>query len=105
MSLKVKFFLIIPLIAYLDLLLSIVFNIQLIPDWFFYNTEPHPEDPPQQGWIPDSLIIVWVFFVVPLSFFVGSIYTAYKKLWWWFGAYMLLGGLPVGIFSIAVYLG
>ncbi|WP_076587979.1 hypothetical protein [Vibrio ostreicida] len=105
MSLKVKFFLIIPLIAYLDLWLSVVFNIQLTPDWLFYNTEPHPEDPPQQGVLPDSLIIVWVFFGVPLSFFVGSIYTAYKKLWRWFWAYMIIGGLPVGIFSIAVYLG
>ncbi len=71
----------------------------------FYNPEPHPEDPPQQGVLPDSLIIVWVFFGVPLSFFVGSIYTAYKKLWRWFWAYMIIGGLPVGIFSIAVYLG
>jgi hypothetical protein len=48
---------------------------------------------------------VILFLVTPAIFFIGSAYTAYKKLWWWFAAYMLLAGLPLGMFSIAVYLG
>ncbi|KJY87794.1 hypothetical protein TW84_16065 [Vibrio neptunius] len=86
---------------------GVVFGIDLIPDGFLHDDTfeysgdgKKPTGFISQSWF-DSVSIVAM---VP-GFFIGSIYTAYKKLWWWFGAYMLIGGLPVGIFSIAVYLG
>ncbi|GLT17765.1 hypothetical protein GCM10007938_15430 [Vibrio zhanjiangensis] len=43
------------------------------------------------AWVEDIIGPILLLVVMPLSFFVGSAYTAYKKLWWWFAAYMILG--------------
>lgn len=94
MSLIGKVFLIFPLLCYVHIWLVFVFNINIIPDWLFYDPQSIA---PTKGLLPDDLIPVLFFIGTPVSFFVGSIYTAYKQLWWWFGAYMILG---LGIYCI-----
>lgn len=90
--------LLVPLLFYVQVWLTFVFNIDVIPGWLFYDTDPHPEDPPPQGLLPDGVYFVFMFLFLPLSFLIGSIYTAYKKLWWWFAVYMILAGFPLSLF-------
>ncbi|SIO92691.1 hypothetical protein [Vibrio spartinae] len=52
------------------------------------------------GFIPEFIGVLMIFFGTPLLFLVGSIYTFYKKNWYWFGIYMLLGGFPVATYFI-----
>lgn len=99
MSLKLRTLLLIPLLFFIHVWLTFVFDVDVIPDWLFYDTNPQPEDLPVKGLLPDNLYFVIMFLFAPLSFFMGVIYTAYKKLWWWFGAYMVLG------FGFWLYLG
>ncbi|MUK94281.1 hypothetical protein GNP80_17800 [Aliivibrio fischeri] len=68
-----------------------VFNIP-IDFGIIYDDEYDGYGPKPLGLIPNSLALFFLFIGTPLMFFVGSIYSAYKKLWWWFGAYMVLGG-------------
>ncbi|QUJ69102.1 hypothetical protein KDD30_07920 [Photobacterium sp. GJ3] len=104
MRLVSRFLLAIPLLWFAFLWLYFVVDIDLTPSWLFYNAARRPEEPPAEGLLPDDIFPLLFFFISPILFFIGSIYTAYKKLWWWFGVYMLIGGLPFGIFSIAVFL-
>ena len=99
MSLKSKIFLLIPLCFLIHIWLTIVFKFDVTPDWLFYDTDPHPEDPPVKGLLPDVLYVFIIFIFSPLSYFISSIYTAYNKLWWWFAAYQVLG------FGFWIYLG
>ncbi|MDD9195734.1 hypothetical protein PVK62_07765 [Aliivibrio sp. S3MY1] len=55
-------------------------------DGLFYNADRRSEEPPSEGVIPDDLFPFMFFLVSPIMFFIGSIYTAYKKDWVWFGA-------------------
>ena len=87
----------IPVLWFLSLWLTIVFHVDLEIDGLFYDPSPHPEDPPPIGLFPSSLLILLVFIGTPIMFFIGSIYTAYKKLWWWFAAYMILAGFPLSL--------
>ncbi|PSU87754.1 hypothetical protein C0W35_21245 [Photobacterium kishitanii] len=90
----IKFILLLtPLYCFTVVFSSIVFNIHL----------PFPqiwESPP--AFVRDILEPLLWFFGLPLSFVCCSIYTAYMGLWCWFGAYMILGGIPIGIYSLAV---
>ncbi|GLT17766.1 hypothetical protein GCM10007938_15440 [Vibrio zhanjiangensis] len=81
----------IPLIWFLYLWLTIAFGFELHINGLFYDSFPHPEDPPSIGLLPSSLIPFLMFIGTPIMFFIGSIYTVCKKLWWWFAAYMILG--------------
>ncbi|WP_425628114.1 hypothetical protein [Vibrio neptunius] len=99
--------LLIPLFFFVLLWFGVVFNVDMLPNGVLYDdtVEYTGDGLKPSGLIPNSLFnFLGIIAMVP-GFFIGSIYTVYKKLWWWFGAYMLIGGLPVGIFSIAVYLG
>ncbi|MDN3610450.1 hypothetical protein ACFFUP_01950 [Vibrio ostreicida] len=87
--------------------LGVILGIDLIPDGFlrddtfeYSGDGKKPTGLVSQSWFNSISLVA----MVP-GFFVGFIYTVYKKLWRWFWAYMIIGGLPVGIFSIAVYLG
>ena len=44
---------------------------------------------------------VWIMILFSITFVIASIYTFHKKHWWWFAAYMVLGGIPVGFFFLA----
>lgn len=50
--------------------------------------------------IPELVWFLLFFIGTPLMWVLGSIYTFYKKLWYWFGMYMLLGGIPVATYFI-----
>lgn len=91
MSIKSKIFLLIPLLAFMHIWLTFVFGVDVTPDWLFYDSSPHPEDPPSKGVLPDGLYFIFMFLLAPLSFFIGSLYAAYKKLWFWLAAYVILG--------------
>ncbi|GLT16932.1 hypothetical protein GCM10007938_07090 [Vibrio zhanjiangensis] len=91
MSIKSKILLFIPLLVFIHIWLTFVFGVDVTPDWLFYDTQPHSEDPSPTGLLPDNLYFVIMFIACPLSFFIGSIYTIYKKLWGWFAAYLILG--------------
>ena len=73
--------------------LGVIFGIDPIPDGFLRDDtfEYSGDGKKPTGLVSqnlfDSISIVAMF----PGFFIGSIYTAYKKLWWWFGAYMILG--------------
>ena len=41
--------------------------------------------------VPDPIATLFFLFGTPTIFFIGSIYTALKKMWWWFAAYIVLG--------------
>ena len=41
-----------------------------------------------------DLGVLFFLFGTPTIFFIGAIYTAHKKMWGWFAAYMGLAGLP-----------
>ncbi len=94
-----------PLLWFLYLWLTIAFGIDTHIDGLFYDSFPHPEDPPSIGLLPSSLIPFLMFIGTPVMFIIGSIYTAYKKYWVWFGTYMILGGLPVMLFFLGVIIG
>ncbi len=100
-----RWFLLVPLLLLIHIWLNLFFHLDVTPDWLFYDSFPHPEDPPSQGLLPSVLYPWLVFLVIPLSVVGGTIYTAYKKLWWWFGAYMILGGLPIGAVWILTIIG
>ncbi|MDO6707521.1 hypothetical protein [Photobacterium sp. 1_MG-2023] len=98
--------LLIPLCFFVLLWLGVVFGVDIVPDGVLYDdtVEYTGDGIKPSGLIPTSLFDLFGVIAMIPGFFIGSIYTANKKLWWWFGAYMLIGGLPVGIFSIAVFL-
>ncbi|MEF1257163.1 hypothetical protein [Vibrio sp. M260112] len=79
--------LLMPLYLYILIWDSMVFHLG-VPR-FNYNAP---------SWIEDVVGPIALFVGLPLSFFIGSIYTAYKKLWWWFAAYMILAGFPLSLF-------
>lgn len=91
MSMKSKLLLIIPLLFFVYLWLTVVFGITIAPKWLFYDSYPHAEDPISHGLLPSSLIPILIFVGAPIGFFLGVIYTFYKKLWWWLGTYIFLG--------------
>ena len=41
--------------------------------------------------IPDRIAAGFLFIGTPIICCIGAIYTALKKMWWWFAAYMVLG--------------
>ncbi|HHC7384288.1 TPA: hypothetical protein ACN30P_003213 [Vibrio parahaemolyticus] len=45
--------------------------------------------------MPESLWFLLLVLGTPLSFICGVIYTYKHRKWWWFGIYMILGGVPV----------
>lgn len=82
----VKFVLLfVPLFWYVGLWGSFVFDVRIIT----WNNPP--------ALVDDFLGPILLLIGAPLSFVIGSIYTAYNKLWWWFGAYMILG---LGLYCI-----
>lgn len=81
----------IPLLWFFHVWLSMFFGIDLISSWLFYDSNPSLNDPPPQGLISDSFMPI-LYLCTPIFFFVGTVYTAYKRLWWWFGAYIGFGG-------------
>ncbi|RYU64316.1 hypothetical protein [Aliivibrio finisterrensis] len=42
------------------------------------------------GFMSSGLMLDIYLFIYFPSLFINAIYTAYKKLWWWFGSYVLL---------------
>ncbi len=79
----VKFILLfIPLYWYVLLWDSLVFHID-IPTLNIGDNYP--------AWVEDVIGPIFLFFGIPLSIFIGSVYTFRKKYWVWFGAYMILG--------------
>ena len=59
-------------------------------DFVFDDTADYYGD----GKKPSGFMSIGIYFFINLiywpSLFINAIYTAYKKLWWWFGAYVLL---------------
>lgn len=83
--------LILPLYSYILIWDSMVFHVGVPSISNGYN---YP------AWFEDVVGPILMFLGLPLSFFIGSIYTAYKKLWWWFAAYIVLAGIPLCIFTL-----
>ena len=85
--------LLIPLIFFVLVWFGVVFGIDIIPDGVLYDdtVEYTGDGLKPSGLIPTSLFNFFGIIAMIPGFFIGSIYTAYKKLWWWFGAYMILG--------------
>ncbi len=102
-----NFLLFIPLLFWGMLWLNVIVGIDLMPDGFFRDdwTEYSGYGPKPTGLVSLSWFMFIALTMMILGFFINSIYTAYKKLWWWFGAYMLLGGLPIGFFWILTIIG
>lgn len=72
-------FLLVPLCWYIDLWGIFVFDIK------FFNFN-----------IGGGLLVgLWLLIFTLLSFIIGATYTYFKKLWYWFAAYVILGGFPV----------
>ncbi|MBP3155250.1 hypothetical protein [Aliivibrio fischeri] len=93
----VKFILLfIPLYWYVLLWDGFVFKIG-IPEPPIGNDVP--------SWVESWLVPLFWFVGTPLSFFIGSAYAFRKKYWVWFGAYMILGGLPVMLFFLGAIIG
>ncbi|MDN3609563.1 hypothetical protein ACFFUP_05635 [Vibrio ostreicida] len=81
--------------------LGVVFGIDPIPDGFLRDDtyEYSGDGKKPTGLISQNLFdSISIVAMIP-GFFIGSIYTVYKRLWWWFGGYMVLG------FGFWVYLG
>ena len=87
----------IPVLWFLSLWLTIVFHVDLHIDGLFYEPSPYSGYPPPIGLFPIVFLPILTFIGTPIMFFIGSIYTAYKKLWWWFAAYMILAGFPLSL--------
>ncbi|WP_341508934.1 hypothetical protein WAX88_01325 [Photobacterium damselae subsp. damselae] len=51
-----------------------------------------------------NLVFCWWFVGVPVSLVSALIYTFKRKYWIWFIAYMVLGGIPVFGYALAVML-
>ncbi|MFW7523151.1 hypothetical protein ACODM8_03270 [Vibrio ostreicida] len=93
--------LLIPLCFFAVLWLGVVFGVDIIPDGVLYDdtVEYTGDGLKPSGLIPISLFNLFGIVVILPGFFIGSIYTVYKRLWWWFGGYVVLG------FGFWVYLG
>jgi hypothetical protein len=82
------------MISRLFLLLPLIWFIYV---WLGFYLDLSVEDSP--------VFLLWflmLFFGTPITFVIGTVYTYTKKRWWWFGAYMVLGGAPVlGYFGLA----
>ncbi|MUJ21978.1 hypothetical protein [Aliivibrio fischeri] len=90
------FLLLVPLLCFFQIWCSLVFDIELpisFPYFFLGGDNPGLMD------------AIWTIIIIIFSFFIGSIYTARKKLWGWFTCYMLLGGVPIIIFLFGFIIG
>ena len=89
-----------PLLLSALIWLDVFWDVSCIPDGLLKDdTIEYNGD----GREPSGLISLIYFYVIYLivmivGSLVGSIYTVYKKLWWWFAIYMLLFGFPANIF-------
>lgn len=88
-------FLLIPLIWYVDIWLSFVFDIGLSEDVLGEGAG---------DFIPDLVWILMLFVGTPLTFLVGAIYTYWTKCWFWFWAYMILGGGLVAAYFVLAFI-
>lgn len=92
----------IPLFFLVLTWLGVVFGIKLIPEGLILDDtyEYTGDGKKETGLISLSWLNAIAFIaMIPGSFFC-SIYTAYKKLWWWFAAYIVLAGIPLYIFAL-----
>ncbi|CAM3611579.1 hypothetical protein [Vibrio aquimaris] len=78
-------------IRYSLLLLPLCWYVLIWDSIVFNGSIPRPTINNYPPWVDGLLVPIFWLVITPLSFFIGSIYTAYKKLWWWFAAYMILG--------------
>ncbi|MFA0553997.1 hypothetical protein AB4538_24460 [Vibrio lentus] len=80
--------------------LGVVFGIDPIPDGFLRDDtyEYSGDGQKESGLISLSLVNTITFIAIGPGSIICLIYTAYKKLWWWFTAYMILAGFPISIF-------
>lgn len=74
--------------------LGVVFGIDLIPDGFLRDDtfEYSGDGKKPTGLVSQNLFDSVSIVAMGPGFFGGLIYTAYKRFWWWFVAYMILGG-------------
>lgn len=49
-----------------------------------------------------DLWFFWLLIGAPLSLIIGTIYTLTQKKYWWMAAYLILGGIPILSYWIAV---
>ena len=94
----------IPLLFFVLLWFGVFFGIDLIPDGLLRDdTFVYSGDGLRPtGFISQSTFNLIGFVAMVPGFFVGLICTIYNRLWRWFCAYMLIGGVPVGIYGFAV---
>ena len=80
--------------------LGVDFGIDPIPEGLLRNDtyEYSGDGGKDTGLISQNLVNFIVIVAMLPGSFIGSIYTAYKKLWWWFAAYMILAGFPLSLF-------
>ncbi|CAM3529030.1 hypothetical protein VA7868_02261 [Vibrio aerogenes CECT 7868] len=94
--------LILPLIWFVYVWCHFIFGIDL---GLIVDVADNPDNTPANssgGIIPIGLALFMLFLGTPVSFLAGSIYTGYKKHWRWFGAYAILGGIPVCVYFFGV---
>ncbi|SHO55136.1 hypothetical protein VQ7734_00855 [Vibrio quintilis] len=75
------------------------------PVWFiyiwcisFFNIDINMD------FMPELIWVLLFFLGTPSMWITGSIYTFYKKSWYWFGVYMFLGGIPVATYFILSFI-
>ncbi|MBP3139598.1 hypothetical protein ACTFQF_19630 [Aliivibrio fischeri] len=102
-----KILLFIPLLLLALIWLSVVLGIDFIPDDIFRDDtfEYSGDGKKPSGLISMEWFYTTYFITLIVGFLIGSIYTAYKKYWVWFGAYIILGGLPVMLFLLGTIFG
>ena len=102
-----KILIFIPLFLLALIWLSAVFGIEFIPDGFLRDDtfEYSGDGKKPSGLISMGWFYTTYFITLIVGLLIGSIYTAYKKYWVWFGAYMILGGLPIMLFFLGAIIG